>query len=75
MNEPKSNPQPVPGRQRPQSRLLPEGHRWLSSPIPDDVHAHVHHQARLSNMNLKDYLAWFLRSAKPYVPETNAGQE
>lgn len=62
-------------KQRPQSRLLPAGYRWLSSPIPGDVHAHVHHQARLSDMTLKEYLACVLRIARPFAPERDADHE
>lgn len=53
------------GSTRPKSSVLPEGFNWLSLPIPREVHAHVHHMARLSNMSLKEYVAWFLRTASP----------
>jgi hypothetical protein len=54
------------GMTRPKSKVLPGGFSWLSVPIPKDVHAHVRHMASLSNMSLKEYAAWFLRTAHPH---------
>lgn len=53
------------GTTRPNSKVLPGGFSWLSVPIPREVHAHVRHMAGLSNMSLKEYVAWFLRTAHP----------
>ncbi|QDT29879.1 hypothetical protein Enr10x_52360 [Gimesia panareensis] len=55
------------GTTRPQSCVLPTGFSWLSVPIPREVHAHARHMACLSNMSLKEYVAWFLRTAQPYT--------
>ncbi len=57
------------GATRPKSSVLPPGYNWLSAPVPSRVHAHVHHMARLSNMSLKEFLAWFLGTASPH-PES-----
>lgn len=53
------------GTTRPHSSVLPEGFKWLNVPIPKDVHAHAHYMAGLSNMSLKEYVTWFLRTARP----------
>lgn len=53
------------GSTRPNSSVLPKEFSWLNVPIPKAVHAHVKFMASLSNMSLKEYLAWFLRTAQP----------
>ncbi len=58
------------GTTRPQSCVLPTGFSWLSVPIPREVHAHARHMACLSNMSLKEYVAWFLRTARPRTEDT-----
>lgn len=57
------------GMTRPKSSVLPEGFSWFQAPIPKAVHAHVKHMAGLSNMSLKEYVAWFLRTAYPRTEE------
>lgn len=57
------------GVTRPRSSVLPEGFSWLSVPIPKSVHAHARHMASLSNMSLKEYVAWYLRTATPRTEE------
>ena len=52
-------------RTKPKSSVLPAGFNWLNVPIPSGVLNHVHNQARLSNMSLKNYLACFLAEARP----------
>ena len=53
------------GTKRPDSMVLQKEFSWLSVPIPKAVHTHVKHMAGLSNMSLKEYVAWFLRTARP----------
>ncbi|WP_437191090.1 hypothetical protein [Planctomicrobium sp. SH527] len=62
------------GTTRPKSSVLPEGFKWLNVPIPKAVHAHAHYMAGLSNMSLKEYVAWFLRTARPCT-EADLSQE
>jgi len=58
------------GTTRNRSSVLPPQYSWLSLPIPKEVHAHIHHMARLSDMSLKEYVTWFLRTA---VVRTESG--
>ena len=58
------------GTTRTKSSVLPPKYSWLSLPIPKEVHAHIHHMARLSDMSLKEYVTWFLRTA---VARTESG--
>ncbi len=62
------------GTTRPKSSVLPQGFSWLSVPIPRDVHAHVRHMAGLSNMSLKEFVAWYLRTAQPRT-ENDSSQD
>lgn len=57
------------GTTRPKSSVLSEEFSWLNAPIPKAVHAHVKNMACLSNMSLKEYVAWFLRTAHPRTVE------
>lgn len=53
------------GETRPKSSVLPKGFSWLSVPIPKAVHNHARHMAGISNMSLKEYVAWYLKKAIP----------